>query len=518
MIVRFMTCASLFLTCLSLGESAKILGVFSTPAKSHLIIHMSVMRALVEQGHDVTVFTTLPLEDKVKKYRHIQVGLPNMLSKEKMVEMAKEKVEKPKNFLFEYQDILPKMLFVSNYTINSMEFKSLLNESFDLVVLGYFLNDFQLGIAAHFKCPVVVNFMIQPFTQLLDMSGTPKEISYVPNLFTGLQQPMGFTDRLYNFVYSGILEPVVYKWGEWQQEKMYRYNFPESKYPSLSEVKKNVSLVLINHHFSQGGLRPLPPGMVEIGGIQIKEKPNPLPEDIKEFLDESKNGVVYFSFGSHVASGSLRPEITKAMFNVLSKIPFNVLWKWDDSAPVPGTSDNIMYKPWTPQDDVLAHPNVKLFISHGGQGGVVEAEYHGVPLLICSFFGDQHANKDLVIKKEFGRGFPFKTLTEEIFRKEVLEILENPKYSENIKKFSSVYRDRPMTAKQTAVFWIEYVIRHKGAFHMQSPLVHLNFFQQHSLDVLGFLAVSLIVLLKVCCVFICFIKRKLSSGNKLKVL
>lgn len=221
--VRFVVCLSAFLACLLVGgESAKILGVFSTPAKSHLIIHMAVMRALVEQGHDVTVVTSLPIDDKVKKYRHIQVGLPSTLSKEKMVAIAKEKVETPKSFLMEYQEILPKMMSACNYTMHQPAFKKLLDESFDLVVLGYFLNDFQLGIAAHFKCPVVINFMIQPFTQLMDMAGTPREISYVPNLFTGLQQPMDFFDRLHNFIYAGILEPIVYKWGEWQQEKMYR--------------------------------------------------------------------------------------------------------------------------------------------------------------------------------------------------------------------------------------------------------------------------------------------------------
>lgn len=45
---------------------------------------------------------------------------------------------------------------------------------------------------------------------------------------------------------------------------------------------------------------------------------------------------------------------------------------------------------------------------------------------------------------------------------------------------------RPM---DTASYWIEYVIRHKGAKHMQSPAVHMNFVQRNSIDVLGFVAV-----------------------------
>lgn len=288
--------------------------------------------------------------------------------------------------------------------------------------------------------------------------------------------------------------------------------FPKNRYPSLSEMKKNVSLVLVNHHFTQGPVRPLPPGLIEIGGIQIKEQPDPLPADIKTFLDNAnETGVVYFSFGTHVASGSLRPEIVKAMYKVLSEIPYKVLWKWDESAPVPGASPNILFKPWTPQDDILAHPNVKMFVSHGGQGGVVESQYHGVPLLVIPFFGDQNANRESVESLGFGRGIRFQDITEEKFRKLVLEVLGNASYSQKIKQFSSVYRDRPMTAKQTAVYWVEYVLRHRGAPHLQSPLVHLNFFQRHSLDVLAVIIGLIVVVLKICCISFGFLKRKICT-------
>lgn len=292
--------------------------------------------------------------------------------------------------------------------------------------------------------------------------------------------------------------------------------FPRNKYPSYADMKKNVSLVLINHHFSQGPVRPLPPGMVEIGGIQIKEKPDPLPEDIKQFLDNAKEGVVYFSFGTHVSSGSLKPETAKAMYNVLSNIPYKVLWKWDATAPVPGNSPNILYKPWTPQDDILAHPNVKMFISHGGQGGVVESQYHGVPLLVIPFFGDQKVNRDSVESQGFGRGINFNEIDEESFKKLVLEVLENPSYSQKIKNFSKLYRDRPMTAKQTAIYWVEYVLRHKGAPHLQSPLVHLNFLERNSLDVLAVIFTVLALIGFILFASLKFIVKKLCGSKKHK--
>lgn len=60
-----------------------------------------------------------------------------------------------------------------------------------------------------------------------------------------------------------------------------------------------------------------------------------------------------------------------------------------------------------------------------------------------------------------------------------------------------------MNARETAVFWVEYVIRHHGAPHLQYPAVHLNFWQKCSLDVIAFLIVVVYVAFKV---FVCLVK------------
>lgn len=40
-----------------------------------------------------------------------------------------------------------------------------------------------------------------------------------------------------------------------------------------------------------------------------------------------------------------------------------------------------------------------------------------------------------------------------------------------------------MSALQKAVWWIEYVIRNKGATHLKSPLVDMPWYQYYLLDV-----------------------------------
>jgi len=70
------------------------------------------------------------------------------------------------------------------------------------------------------------------------------------------------------------------------------------------------------------------------------------------------------------------------------------------------------------------------------------------------------------------------------------------RYSQTAKKVSELSRDRPINAQDTAVYWVEYVIRHKGAPHMHYPGADLNFFQGASLDVIAFLFAVFYVIIK----------------------
>ncbi|XP_055846199.1 UDP-glycosyltransferase UGT5-like [Episyrphus balteatus] len=238
-----------------------------------------------------------------------------------------------------------------------------------------------------------------------------------------------------------------------------------------------VSLVLLNSHFTDFIIRPHVPAVVEVGGIHIKQKSDPLPE------------------------------------LVLSKQFF---WKWND-AEKPGNASNIFYESWLPQDNLMADPNVKLFITHAGKGSVTESQYHGVPMVAIPFASDQISNAAAVVGDGFGVQLDQKTMTAEELRAAVLEVLENPKFIKKVKSFSTLYRDRPMHAKDTAVFWLEYVLRHKGAYHMQSPNVHLNAFQYLSLDVIGFLVLVIFLVYKSITIPTKFIYRKVFAKKQPKI-
>lgn len=218
--------------------------------------------------------------------------------------------------------------------------------------------------------------------------------------------------------------------------------------------------------------------------------------------------------GSNVKGKYLSNEKISIILQAFAKLKQRVIWKYEN-AELPNKPKNVMINKWLPQSDILAHSNVKLFVSHCGLGSVNEAKYHGVPILGIPIFGDQPANLKAIVDDGWAIGLPFTELTEETFTNLMLEMLTNSTYSNVIKNIANLYKDRPQTALETAVYWVEYVIRHNGAKHMQSPAVYLNFFQYHSLDVIGFILVFLYVVGKIIkfiiCKFVEICKSKLKS-------
>jgi glucuronosyltransferase len=74
-----------------------------------------------------------------------------------------------------------------------------------------------------------------------------------------------------------------------------------------------------------------------------------------------------------------------------------------------------------------------------------------------------------------------------------------------------------MSALETATYWTEYVIRHKGAPHMRFPGVDLNFFQYNSLDVIGFLIAGIYIVFKIISIVLkklfCLVCSKSDKSN-----
>jgi glucuronosyltransferase len=85
--------------------------------------------------------------------------------------------------------------------------------------------------------------------------------------------------------------------------------------------------------------------------------------------------------------------------------------KWE-SDELEGKPDNVLISKWVPQDDVLAHNKLRLFISHCGLGSVAEAMYHGVPIVAMPIGIDQVGNANSIIAEGWAEKVDFANLNE----------------------------------------------------------------------------------------------------------
>ncbi|KAJ4434827.1 hypothetical protein ANN_23398 [Periplaneta americana] len=195
--------------------------------------------------------------------------------------------------------------------------------------------------------------------------------------------------------------------------------------PSITELKKNTSLIMANSHFSLNTPRPTIPAFVEVGGLHLKTD-GKLPKDLKTYLDNSKEGVIYFCLGSLIKSSTL-PEDKKQMFiEAFSNTKLNVLWKIDE---ISGLPDNVKTYKWFPQFEILKHPNVRMFITHGGLMGTMEGVYTGVPMIGVPMFADQELNINVCVMKGIAILLDFDTLTTEKITNAIDAILNNLRVS-----------------------------------------------------------------------------------------
>lgn len=102
--------------------------------------------------------------------------------------------------------------------------------------------------------------------------------------------------------------------------------------------------------------------------------------------------------------------------------------KLDESAVVPShKASDVLIQSWVPQQSVLAHPNVKLFVTHGGLLSTMESIYHGKPVIGIPIFGDQYLNMKAASSNGIGESLPYEEFTAIKFKEILRKVLSNPR-------------------------------------------------------------------------------------------
>ena len=193
-----------------------------------------------------------------------------------------------------------------------------------------------------------------------------------------------------------------------------------------------------------------------------------LPPSLKTFMDSHQEGVVLAAFGSGLKSTKMKPELKQLLMNAFKRSSVPIIWKWDgdDQAEMP---ENVMIKKWLPQNDLLAHPNLKALVFHGGLLSLQEALYHGVPVVGIPMGWDQLNNMLRAEKNGYGISLPnnlwYNSLTEDGLVDAITKAFSDESMRTSVKRMQKLFLDRGTTGQspmERAIGAVDYALGGEG--------------------------------------------------------
>ena len=280
----------------------------------------------------------------------------------------------------------------------------------------------------------------------------------------------------------------------------------EMEYMTLGRLVLRAEVFLVERDHVLDYPKPTLPNVKLIGGT-ASGPAKPLQAEYRSFMDGAKDGVVIVTFGSYVLG--VPKHVSDKVLKVLLQLPMKSVFRSNLTSPDP---EKIMTSAWIPQNDLLGHPNTKVFVSHCGKNGQYEALYHAVPIVATPIFTDQVYNAERARVKGFAEVLDLNTCTAQEMTSAILKVASEPQYKEAAVRLSRLFKELYGVPMETAVYWLEHVMEHGGDY-MRSAGQQMPWYQFLMLDILLFvfgilmlIAVLLCVVIKVICVS--FLKKK----------
>lgn len=284
---------------------------------------------------------------------------------------------------------------------------------------------FYPGFGPHFNASTIVISTFGQIKYINDAMHNPQILSMIPHPFLTFTDNMGFYERAVNVLTFVFENWMIRKHQYPRQAALFAKHF-KTNLTMYDAFQESVSLAFLNTHYTLNFPVPYLPNLIEIGGFHINEKTKPLPADIKEFIESAEHGVVYFSMGGNLKPSLMAVQKKKDIVAALSKIKQKILWKWDDDT-IEVDRKKFLVRKYFPQDDILAHPNTKLFVTHGGLLSCTESIIRGVPVIGIPIFGDQMMNMARAEAQGWGVTVKYLNLTEESLSWALNEMLSHDK-------------------------------------------------------------------------------------------
>ncbi|MXQ95373.1 hypothetical protein E5288_WYG013189 [Bos mutus] len=508
------------LPALLLSEAAKILTISSLGGSHSLLMHR-VSQILQDHGHNVTMLSNRgrslasDLEKEEHSFQVISWHSPGDLENEirkhldLFVTEALHNRKKSEHFV----NLMEILGTRCSYLLRRRDIMdSLKNENFNLIVVDAF--DFCSFLIAEKLGKLFVS-ILSTLVSRLDF-GLPSPLSYVPVFQSFLTDHMDFWGRVKNFLMS-----LVFSVEQWKIHSTFdntiKEHFQEGSRPVLSHLLKKAELWFVSSDFAFEFARPLFPNTVNVGGLMVKPI-KPVPQELENFIAKfGDSGFVLVALGS-IVSRYQSQEILKEMNAAFARLPQGVIWKckpshWPRDVKL---AANVKIMDWLPQNDLLAHPHIRLFVTHGGMNSIMEAIHHGVPMVGIPVFEDQDENLLRVETRKFGVSIQLEQMKAETLALKMKQVMEDKRYKSAAEAASIIRRSQPLTPAQRLVGWIDHILQTGGAAHLKPHAFQQPWYEQYLLDVLLFLLVVTLGTAWLCGKLLGLVARWLCGARKLK--
>ncbi|XP_031828486.1 UDP-glycosyltransferase UGT5-like [Nomia melanderi] len=501
----------------SIAAGSRILGIAPYPAHSHQVIFRALTNELVRRGHEVVIFTAYPTNVNLTNYTEVDVSI---LTRKWKSKMDFYKVGQQEGILSFMHNVVEFGEEVSDTVLSHPVMQQIIDprttEKFDAILIQQLAYDALNAVSIRLNIPIIG-------VSSLDLI-IPQQIHFGLNLLeSSARSPVtgkridGLFDRIYQAYFTSRIAYMYYYQNLPIQEKVMRKHFGDTV-PPIETVKNQIDILLLSVHQYFTDSRPTVPGIIHIGGCRFSNhtKNKRLPPDLQTELDNAKSGFIYMSMGSNVNVKQLPLHIRNMILSVFAELPYTVLWK--SEIDLENKPDNVILRKWCPQEQVLAHPNIVLFIYQGGLQSTEEALEYAVPLLGMPVFADQFLNVWALNDHGVAEVLQFANIDKETFKQTILKVITNQSYKENIRKLSDLLHDLPQHPMDLAMWWIEHAIRHKGAKHIRSHFQDMEIYKIHHIDIFAVFVVFCILSLTITLLVPCVIYRSIKKFMKLYIV
>ncbi|GMT15913.1 hypothetical protein PFISCL1PPCAC_7210 [Pristionchus fissidentatus] len=389
---------------------------------------------------------------------------------------------------------------------------------------------FDVFFAEHFDlCGVGLAHLIKPKSLISVAScvafgpqfpefGIPKSLSYNPTFYMSNLNVHSMLDRFWN-IFSDFVLDVSYL-----PMRKYVHDVYMDKYgadfPSFGEISSHSAFVFTNSEPLIDFATPSISKVIPIGGIGAKAA-KPLSEDWVKILTKREKNIV-LSFGSIAKSAYLPMEVKLSIVETVKSFPdVTFIWKYevDDefTKNIASNVSNLHITKWMPQGDILGHPRISAFITHGGMGSLQETSLNAVPGIFIPLFGDQPRNAGMMEYNRLGKALDKTDVKHpHKFVAVIKEVLEDESIRTNARRVSAMLHKRPFTAKEQLIKYTEFAAEFGPSQALRPKSHDMNFIEYNNLDIIFIALVTTIITLVISLKFLKFAFTNFFCAGKSK--